>query len=199
MNWKLDLVVKREYEEHDQTLCFPSTSLVKVLVLSFCTIGIYPWILIYNYWKTLKTNFGYTNISPFWRTLFCHFMNFSLFPILGNYANAFKKNIHFPILLAIIFFITWYHQTIRKLSYQYSSTPQASFMEIIADILFVLGVLIVAYIQFVINRVNKENFPDAPQNKWSVANTIWLIVGLVIYAFALYAISQNNNKTNNNY
>ena len=88
--------------------------------------------------------------------------------------------------MAIIFLLSSYRQTIRKLSYQFGDSTQAIFLGIMADILFFLGVLIVAYIQFIINRVNEENFPNAPQNKWSVTNTIWLIVGLITYALVLY-------------
>ena len=80
-NQKLDLVVKRSYEKNDQTLCFPTTSLAKVIILSILTFGLYPIIMSYNYWKKLNENFGY-DISPFWRAIFFIYTNFKLFPVL---------------------------------------------------------------------------------------------------------------------
>ena len=101
MNRKLDLVVKRPYDENDSTLCFKTTPIIKVIILSILTFGFYNLILFYNYWKSLNERFGH-QVSPFWRAFFAWITNFSLFPILSNYASAFKTNIYAPILLAII-------------------------------------------------------------------------------------------------
>ena len=77
---KLDLVVKRPYDENDQTLCFPTISLAKVIILSVFTFGFYPLIMSYNYWKILNNNFAY-DVSQFWRAIFFVYTNLKLFPI----------------------------------------------------------------------------------------------------------------------
>ena len=82
----LQEIVKKEYVENDSTLCFKTTSVVKVLILSIVTCGVYDIILSLNYWKSLKENFGY-KVSPFWRGLFNIFTNFRLFPIFAKYCK----------------------------------------------------------------------------------------------------------------
>ena len=186
-NQKLDLVVKRPYDENDQTLCFPTISLTKVIVLSIFTFGFYPLIMSYNYWKILNKNFAY-DVSPFWRAIFFVYTNFKLFPILENYANAFNVRtfINFSVLAIIYLLQDAYFSPANKLFDNINDGPLLMLVFFIEIFVKVLGMSVFVYIQFIINKVNKENFPNAPKNKWSIANTIWSILVSISFCALLY-------------
>ena len=100
-------IVKKEYIESYDALCFKTTSVAKVFFLSIVTFCIYDIILSLNYWKTLKENFGY-KVSPFWRGVFNIFTNFRLFPIFAKYFETFNVKLAGASWLAGLYFIcTW--------------------------------------------------------------------------------------------
>ena len=163
----LQEIVKKEYVENDNTLCFETTSVVKVIILSTVTCGVYDIILTMNYWKSLKENFGY-EISPFWRGLFEMFTNFKLFPIFAKYFDNFNiKLIGAGWLAAIYFLCTWLDNKMTFKDIEYAL--------VISTVLELITALIFALIQSKINKINKQYYPDAPKNPWSVANTIWTL------------------------
>jgi hypothetical protein len=56
---------------------FP-VSLVKLVVMHFCTLGAYQYYWLYENWRLIKER-EYSDIRPFWRTFFAVFYCFSLF------------------------------------------------------------------------------------------------------------------------
>ena len=135
-------IVKKDYQENDMTLCFKTTSVAKVIILSFVTCGIYDIILCYNYWKSLKENFGY-KVSPFWRGFFEMFTNFRLFPIFSKYFEA--HNIKFSgagWIAGLYFICTWID---NKISIKTSLSDET--VLILGIILGLITALIFAYIQ----------------------------------------------------
>jgi hypothetical protein len=58
-------------------LFFP-VSLVKLTVMSLCTLGLYSAYWVYKNWDWLKKQNG-LDISPFWRMFFGYFFCYSLF------------------------------------------------------------------------------------------------------------------------
>ena len=164
---------KERLAEQDNTLCFKTTPLSKVFFLSLLSCGIYDIIFVLNYWKTLKDHFD-IKISPFWRGLFVPLTNFKLFPVLSLYFK--KYNISFnATLLAWIYFIVSYISTkvdIKSLKFETTNWTY----EIISLSFILASTLIMVFVQHKINKVNYENFPDAPKNPWKASNIIWFII-----------------------
>ncbi len=170
----LEEIVKKEYVENDSTLCFKTTPVAKVIILSLVTFGFYDVILAYNFWKTLKENFGY-KVSPFWRAIFDVFTNFRLFPIFFKYFENFNVKIMSAGLLASIYLIcTWID---NKISFKMMTLDKTNWiLETVSWGLCVITTLIFAYFQNKINKINEQHYPDAPKNPWKVSNTIWTIL-----------------------
>ena len=155
---KLGGILQPGYNTDSSKLCFPSTPVWKIVYLSIISFGIYEIIYFYIMWKTLKNNFGY-KVHAGARGLFACITNFWLFPILEKYFNAFGEKAFFGTLAAGLYFIVNFSSRLPDL-YSLISFGTIAFL---------------VYIQIKINRINKNNFPDAPQNSWSTANTIWAI------------------------
>lgn len=200
-NKKIDLT--------DDTLCFKTTPISKVIVLSILSWGIYNIILSFNYWKTLKENCGY-KISPFWRGLFDVFTNFKLFPIFSRYFNSFEIKFSHPIFLAILYLISCGRIGVETPNFNLSSSIvtfvwhyNIKLSGLILDPnneyhiyykLLILGIAIIlllfsviksfvyAYIQHKINKINMTHHKDAQKNPWNVANVVWVVI-LSYFAF----------------
>ena len=172
-------IVKKEYVENDSTLCFKTTSVAKVLVLSIVTFGVYDIILSLNYWKSLKENFGY-KVSPFWRGLFNIFTNFRLFPIFAKYFETFNVKLVGAGWLASLYFIcTWID---NKISFKTAMLENTNWsLEIASLILGIITTLVFVFIQNEINKINEQYYPNAPKNSWKLSNTIWTIICLILW------------------
>jgi len=184
-------IVKKEYIENDDTLCFQTLPLSKLIILSILTGGIYNVIWAYNCWKSLKNNFGY-KISPFWRGIFNVFTNFKLFSILSKYFISFKisnKGIK-PILLSIMYL--YLASRDLKLSVKYLKMALANTLTYYADLFLciislIIGIMltvILVVIQHKINKTNKLYFPNAQENNWTRTNVIWVIICGILFVFS---------------
>ena len=178
----LEEIVKKEYVENDDTLCFKTTSVAKVIVLSILTGGIYDIIWAFNIWRTLRDNFGY-KVSPFWRGLFLALTNFKMFSIIDKYAQNFNIRLPYANLLAVLYLV--FCLISNKLEFKSLMLDKTDWtLEIASWILVILSTLIVAFVQHKINKVNETAYPDAPKNTWKVSNTVWLIIFIVLYVLA---------------
>jgi hypothetical protein len=172
-------IIKKEYSENDKTLCFKTTSVAKVIILSLVTGGIYDIILALNYWKSLKDNFGY-KVSPFWRGFFVMFTNFRLFPIFEKYFKTYNIKLNGADWIAGLYLIcTWADNKISLNSALQENTNWP--LEITSLVLCTITALIFALIQNKINKINEQYYPDAPKNPWSVANTIWTVILMALW------------------
>lgn len=158
-------------------LWFETTPIYKIVILSILTFGFYNIVLLYNYWKVFKKKFGYA-ISPSCRAIFCGIYCFSLFPKLDKYIKTFNIASFPPILLAIFFIF------LNALSSQPNPNPY-SILNIFTFIIFII-------IQNKINFINEQHFPNAKQNNWSLANTLWAIPCSIL--FFIYLIGTFANK-----
>lgn len=158
-------------------LWFETTPIYKIVILSVLTFGFYDIVLLYNYWKVFKKKFGYA-ISPSCRAFFCGIYCFSLFPKLDKYIKTFNIASFPPILLAIFFIF------LNALSSQPNPNPY-SILNIFTFIIFII-------IQNKLNFINKQHFPNAKQNNWSLANTLWTIPCSIL--FFIYLIGTFANK-----
>lgn len=177
-------IVKREYVENDTTLCFKTTSVTKIFILSIITFGAYDFVLLWSYWKTLKDNFGY-KVSPFWRSFWCWYTNFRLFSIFAKYFRAFNIKLSGAGWLATLYFILSSADT--RISFLNANIEETCWsLEITSLVLSIITTLILVFIQNKINKINKRYYPDAPKNSWKISNTIWTIIGLFLWG--LYII-----------
>ena len=158
-------------------LWFETTPIYKIVILSILTFGFYNIVLLYNYWKVFKKKFGYA-ISPSCRAFFCGIYCFSLFPKLDKYIKTFNIASFPPILLAIFFIF------LNALSSQPNPNPY-SILNIFTFIIFII-------IQNKLNFINEQHFPNAKQNNWSLANTLWSIPCSIL--FFIYLIGTFTNK-----
>lgn len=158
-------------------LWFETTPIYKIVILSILTFGFYNIVLLYNYWKVFKKKFGYA-ISPSCRAIFCGIYCFSLFPKLDKYIKTFNIASFPPILLAIFFIF------LNALSSQPNPNPY-SILNIFTFIIFII-------IQNKLNFINEQHFPNAKQNNWSLANTLWTIPCSIL--FFIYLIGTFANK-----
>lgn len=175
-------IVKKDYIENDNTLYFKTTSLKKVAILSIVTFGFYDIILAFNYWKSLKNNFGY-KVSPFWRGIFLEFSNFELFQIFAKYFANFNIKLTYANILAILYLIlTWIG---NKIDFKVASLDTTNWtLEIISLIFTIITTLIFVLIQSKINKINEQFYPNAQKNPWKISNTIWLIICLGLWILA---------------
>lgn len=156
-------------------LWFETTPIYKIVILSILTFGFYDIVLLYNYWKVFKKKFGYA-ISPSCRAIFCGIYCFSLFPKLDKYIKTFNIPSFPPIWLAILFIFL---SALYRLPNPYS---------ILNSFTFVIFIII----QNRLNFINEQHFPNAKQNNWSLANTLWTIPCSIL--FFIYLIGTFTNK-----
>lgn len=155
-------------------LWFETTPIYKIVILSILTFGFYDIVLLYNYWKVFKKKFGYA-ISPSCRAIFCGIYCFSLFPKLDKYIKTFNIPSFSPIWFAIFFLF---------LSALYRLPNPYSILNIFTFIIFII-------IQNRLNFINEQHFPNAKQNNWSLANTLWSIPCSILFFFYLIGTFAN--------
>lgn len=163
-----NIVKISEYNNEDKKYYFISTPVWKVVYLSLITFGIYEIVMFYKYWKTLRDDFGY-NISPIWRAIFAPITGFWLFNIIAKYIKAHEIPAFPPVVFAICYFLL---NNIYKVPNPY----------------WLLGfctVIFIAVAQDKINKVNERFYPEAEQNTWNLANTLWAIPLTLIFILSI--------------
>lgn len=175
-------IIKRDDVFDEQTLCFQTTPLAKIWVLSLLTFGFYDLFLVYSYWKTLREKFGH-KVSPLWRAIFLTIMNFSLFPTLKKYFEHYGVKCTSGVLLAFSYlFWCGVQNGLSRISEKTDGLNIA--VEIISLIACIFSTFIIVSIQKNINKINQEKFPNAPQNNWKISNTIWTVILAILIVLA---------------
>lgn len=161
-----DLIINGECNSNNsENMCYISTPIYKLIILSILTLGFYHVIWAYKLWKTIKSDFDYKNINVLLRTIFMGITNFSLFKILNKYLQRYNDNGFNATLFAIMYILL---VMIGNVSDSMIIIP-------------ILCTIIIAIIQSRINKVNEIYFPDSKINTWNYANTIWATVFGLIY------------------
>ena len=156
---------------------FFSVSLLKLTVMSFCTLGFYELYWFYQNWKLIRDREDET-ISPFWRSffavLFCH----KLFLNVRDYGDEHdtSTSLQAGALAAgwIIVTITW------RLPDPYS-------------LISFFAVFFLLPVQAHINQINQSCAPDQEVNdKFSLLNWVTIVLGalllLVLVLSELYPV-----------
>lgn len=160
-----DGIVKGDYEKiNEKELYFETIPISKIVLLCILTCGLYEIVWFYKIWKRLDEKFGYKN-TPILRAIFATITSFWLFPLLNRYVKKFNIKSFSPVLFAILYLI--------------SPVCLSWFLNI-------LTFIIIAIIQSKINKVNEQNFPEAPVNKWCKVNTFWSVIGGIFLCLAIF-------------
>ncbi|HEY8102419.1 MAG TPA: hypothetical protein VIF82_16895 [Burkholderiaceae bacterium] len=138
---------------------FP-VSVVKLLIMSLCTLGMYEYYWFYKNWKAYRSH-SIEDISPFWRAMFPLFFCYSLFDRVRKYNpdSSAANLLAGPLATAwIISSLLW-------------KLPNAYWLVTFMSILALLPV------QASINVVNQIAAPaHEPNSRFTVWN--WIAVGL---------------------
>ena len=79
-----------ETEAFETPLYFP-VSILKLIVMSVCTMGIYDLYWFYKNWKIIKER-EKIGVSPFWRAFFAYFFCYSLLKTIRTTAQSLNLN-----------------------------------------------------------------------------------------------------------
>jgi hypothetical protein len=153
----------------DAAPCF-AVSLLKLTVMSLCTLGIYEFFWFYKNWSLTKRREG-TNILPFWRAFFALFFCYACFDRIRGQAQVHHLQQSMPAgLLAAGWIIT---NVLWKLPDPYGLIAFLSF-------LFLLPVQVLA------NRVNSAAAPDHdPTGRFTAWNWVGVVVGGAVLILAI--------------
>ena len=155
-------------EEKIQYVQYESLSMLKLLIMSTFTLGIYQLVWFYKQWQANKIIYS-RYIHPLWRALFAFFTCIELFPLINKRLSADKKsfNSSFFILLFMLSIII----------------PQIKDDLWYLNIVSIIPLLI---IQRKINIFNKNN-NILLKNEWNWINTTYILV--LIALFLLYVFN----------
>ncbi|MFC5436046.1 hypothetical protein ACFPME_05715 [Rhodanobacter umsongensis] len=160
-----------ELEQPGELVFFP-VSVVKLLVLSLCTFGLYEIYWFYKNWQLVKRREN-SNIIPVMRSLFGVLFCYSLFEKVSDQAkNAGTGSIAAGLLAAgwIVLTILW-------------RLPDPYWLVTFLAVLFMLPV------QQAINAINSQAAPGHDPNRtfsgWNIAA---VIIGGLFFVLALVGI-----------
>lgn len=190
-NLSLQEIVKKRYIENDPTLCFDTTPIYKVIILTIVTGGFYQIILFYNWWKKLKIDFGY-KVSPFWRGLFSGISVFWLFPVFEKYFKCYNISTFHAGTYATLFFMCCWAS--NQLTFRNSN--ESMLIEVLSWLFLLGAVAVSSNAQTKINMINERYYPYAKNNGWKLSNTIWTIICSIVLILSI--IPQPNNTQENN-
>ena len=141
---------------------FP-VSVVKLVVMSVATFGLYPFYWFYMNWDEVRRRTG-RNLSPGWRTIFSVFSCYPLFKLIQQTSSANGVP-------------SWYNPAWIALSY-------IALMIVCVQLppLFsILTVLPLVAVQFEINDLNRRIAPQADRNdRFSILNLAAIILALCV-------------------
>ena len=152
---------------NNQELFFKTTSISKIVILSILTFGLYEIVWFYNIWKSLASNLDY-KLNPLWRAFFYPVTNFFLFPLISKYIEKYTNNGFPPIIFATLYLLLNATQRLNEPYWLISFCT----------------IFIIVEIQNKINDINSKYSPETEPNNWSTANTVWSILGCVLWSLS---------------
>ncbi len=155
-------------EEKIQYVQYESLSIIKLLIMSLFTLGIYQFVWFYKQWQANKIIYS-RYIHSLWRALFAFFTCIELFPLINKRLTNEKKTFNSSFMIIIF----WLSIIIPRVDNDFWYV----------NILSILPILI---IQRKINIYNKNN-NIILKNSWNWMNTLY-IVGLFLL-FIIFCIN----------
>jgi hypothetical protein len=154
--------------ESDQAPYF-TVSLLKLAVMSICTLGIYELYWFYKNWNLIKQR-ERSDIMPFWRAIFAFFFCYQCFSRICEHAESLRLYRSAPAgLLAAGWIIT---TLLADLPDPYNFVSLLSFV-------FLLPV------QALANRINATATPHhAPNRNFTAWNLLGIAIGIIMIGWA---------------
>lgn len=152
---------------------FFAVSLLKIVVLSICTLGLYELYWFYRNWQLIKDREA-TDISPFWRAFLAVFYCYQCFSRIRDFgaANGIRPGISAGVLAA-----GW---IITELA---GILPDPYWLSGFFAIVFLLPV------QAYANRVNKVAAPQHdPNSRFTPWNWVAVVVGGLLFALMVVGL-----------
>ncbi len=171
-------------ESHPDILPTPvyfPVSILKLIVLSVCTMGIYELYWYYKNWRLIKEREN-LDIMPFWRAFFAYFFCYSLFLKVRATANSLSVTRSIaagPLALSwIIVTILW-------------QLPDPYWLVTYFAVLFLIPV------QILVNDINAVSSPGHDENRRFTAwNITAVVIGGVLFLLMVYATFVPIEETN---
>jgi hypothetical protein len=148
---------------------FP-VSLIKLVVMHFCTVGAYQYYWFYKNWELIKER-ECLNITPFWRTCFAVIYCFPLFRNIESSGKLFhlRQSISSDVLAA-----GWVLLSVL------SMLPDPYWL------VTFLSVGILLPVQRQINRINQQVVPGHdPNSRFTAWNIVAVVLGGSVFILAL--------------
>ena len=149
-----------------------AVSLVKLVVMSLCTFGVYELYWCYKQWDAVRRREGET-LSPFWRAFFAPLWGFSLFPEIQRLTAKHGVPATWSANgLAVAFLLlgaAW------RLPDPYWLVSLLSFVPLL-------------FVQRSVSALNAAVAPEADRNdRYSGLNVVAIVVGGIVLVAAIWA------------
>lgn len=144
---------------------FP-VSLIKFVVMHFCTVGMYQFYWFYKNWRLIQER-DQSEASPFWRTVFTFIYCYALFEKVRSSAASLKidQSISVQVLAGgwILLSMLWI-------------LPDPYWLINFSSILFLIPV------QQAVNRINESMVPGHDRNeRFTAWNMVAIVIGGVLF------------------
>ncbi len=152
---------------------FAPVSVVKFVVLSLCSFGIYQVALVYRQFRHERDQGG-AQLSPFWRTFLAPIWLYDLLRRIARTAEeAGVRPSWNAVAVTVVTVILWLTSLLRQ--------PWG----LISMFAFVPSIPV----QLTVNAINARLSPDAPRNdRFTPANIVLVVVGGLLLALVIWSL-----------
>jgi hypothetical protein len=170
VSWRIESRKRPEFSESD----FFPVALVKFLVLSLLTMGLYSAYWMYRNWKAIKRK-QQSDIMPIARAIFAIFWFYPLFSALKNDSlERFDKNKVMLPFIATIFALVYFILSVGGSFIEYSAFSLVSLL---------LPLLFIPFVKY-INKVDHENSEAYRYNStWNIQSIAAIILYFPLLGF----------------
>ena len=148
---------------------FFSVSQAKLVVMSFCTLGLYQYYWFYKNWRLVRDRTG-ENISPAWRAVFTIFYCYSLFNRVRNHDSQSPAS----GLSAGALAAGWIVLTLL------ANLPDPYWL------VYFVSIFVLTNVQAAINASNLAASPNHDQNaRFSAWNWVAVVLGGLVFVLAV--------------
>jgi len=177
--------VEFDVDRRSDAVYYP-ISVSKFLVMSVASLGTYVFYWTFKNWQWIRDVKGEAN-SPFWRSLFAIFMNFSLFPRIAGHDNESGKRLaSLAGFLALLYLVIYLAGSISDLI-----VDEDDLVVSMLVLVFQLAGEILIILPFVIhilwlNQGNPESTKLNSQYHWH--GIYALVLGLVLWVLVAFGM-----------
>jgi len=156
---------------NDRGMSYFPVSLLKLVVMNFCTWGAYQYYWFYENWQLIKKH-ECSDISPFWRACFAVIYCFPLFGAIESRGKLLHLR---PVVSSGVLAGGWVLLSVLSL------LPDPYWLVTFMSVVFLVPV------QDQINRINEQSAPGHDPNKRFTAwNIVAVIVGGSVFVLAVF-------------